>query len=844
LRGGRASARPRSDFSGPAINFVCSRHCDHDRKGAVHVRARLKVFAAAFCCLLAAWAAVAWIIGKDTLKASHADSQPAQPLARQNLEHAEPTFADPNAPGTRKTVSIGSYEFDSGVFSTAVEFTGTPANALSLEELGRAIRDRHPRGLAFWREKAQSLVLGSPPSAEEATLAIRTWRALAFLEMYEGRFAEAKSWLARGLELSRIPGVEPLDRAYLRALLGIVALRRGELENCINCVGQSSCIFPIEADAIHQNPSGSREAIDHFSAYLDESPGDLRIRWLLNLAYMTLGEYPDKVPAAYRIPIDRYRSTSTVGRFPNVATVAGLNSRGPTMAGGSIFDDFTGDGLPDVFTTSVDADRGASFFVNLGNGRFEDRSQSAGLDGQIRALNVARADFDNDGDLDVLLLRGGWETLAPLSLLRNAGAGVFEDVTYSSGMGVPIATESAAWGDYNNDGLVDVFICGEYRSVVAAGGSVPELPPDPRNMCRLYRALGDGKFVDVAPLAGVTNERVAKGAVWGDYDDDGRLDLFVSNMGAPSRLYHNEGNERFTDVTEHAGILTPDDPFPVSSFPCLFFDFDNDGRLDLLINDLTMSQGEVIADMMGISARLSSPPRLYRNLGSGNFQNVCKAVHLDRPIPAMSINCGDIDNDGYLDLYFGTGWMSYSGLVPNVLLKNVEGRRFDDVTTSSRTGHLQKGHGVSFADWDGDGDLDLFTVLGGGYPGDRGFSALFANPGHAGNWLKVKLVGTQSNRAALGAKIQIEIRDPDGTLRSIHRTIGTNGSFGGNSLVELIGIGSARSVEKLTVVWPTSHPRQIFEKVAAGQFIVITEGEPTLGVLSQPKSIAAKTPIH
>jgi hypothetical protein len=743
---------------------------------------------------------------------------------------ARDEFPDPNAPGTSKTVFIDRYAFDAGVFSTANEFTGTPANAVSLDDLGQAIRERGPRGLEVWRERAQRLVLSSPPSAEEATVAIRTWRALAFLEMYEGRLAEARSWLSRGLELSRTPGVLPLDRAYLRALMGIVALRRGEIENCVACVGPSSCIFPIEPDAIHRNPSGSREAIEHFSAYLDEWPGDLRIRWLLNLAYMTLGEYPDKVPAAYRIPLDRFRSTSRVGRFRNVATLVGLTSRGPTMAGGSIFDDFTGDGLPDLFTTSVDADRGASLFVNLGNGRFEDRSQSVGLDRQIRALNIARADFDNDGNLDVLLLRGGWETPAPLSLLRNNGAGVFEDVTYSSGLGVPIATESAAWGDYNNDGLLDLFVCGEFRAGTdAAGGS----PPDPRNRCRLYRARDDGKFVDVAPQAGVTNDRFAKGAVWGDYDDDGLLDLFVSNMGAPSRLYHNEGNERFQDVTAQAGILTPDDPYPVSSFPCLFYDFDNDGRLDLFINDWMMSQGEVVADMLGISAGLSSPPRLYRNLGSGHFRNVSRELNLNRPIPAMSINCGDIDNDGYLDLYFGTGWMSYSGLIPNVLLRNAEGRRFEDVTASSRTGHLQKGHGVSFADWDCDGDLDIFTVLGGGFPGDRGYAALFQNPGNQHHWLKVKLVGRKSNRSALGAQIHVELKGPDGELRSIFRTVGNNGSFGGNSLVETIGMRDAVVADKVTVSWPVTGKTQVFHSVAADQFTEITEGSDTLRVIQQ-----------
>ena len=172
---------------------------------------------------------------------------------------------------------------------------------------------------------------------------------------------------------------------------------------------------------------------------------------------------------------------------------------------------------------------------------------------------MTRADFDNDGNLDILLLRGGWESLAPLSLLRNQGDGVFEDVTHSSGLGEPIASESAAWGDFNNDGLVDVFVCGEFKG--------KDRLADPRNRCRLYRNQGNGKFVDVAAAAGVTNERFAKGAVWGDYDDDGLIDLFVSNMGESSRLYHNEGNETFKDVTEQAGISTPDDPYPLIELP-------------------------------------------------------------------------------------------------------------------------------------------------------------------------------------------------------------------------------------------------------------------------------------
>jgi hypothetical protein len=742
-------------------------------------------------------------------------------------------FADPTVPGTSNKVSITRYEYDSGVYKTAADFMAPVQDGRSLDEWRAMIAGRSHRGMGYWRARADALVLDSPPTVEQATMAIRTWRAAAFLEMYEGKFAEAKAWLERALALTKTPGVSAQDRMYVRALLGIAALRRGEIENCLECRGPSSCIFPIAREAFHTQQSGSREAIQQFSAFLEEWPGDLHIRWLLNVAYMTLGEYPGKVPRAYLIPLDSFRSKIDVGRFENVAPKVGLGVRGPDLAGGSIFDDFNGDGLPDLFTTSLGVDQGASLFINQGDGSFEDRSSAAGLDTQVYALNLTRADYDNDGDLDVLLLRGGWEKPAPMSLLRNRGSGVFDDVTEAAGLGELIASESAAWGDYDNDGFVDVFVCGEYMADTSSDANAL---PDPRNRCRLYHNRGDGTFVDVAASVGVLNERFAKGAVWGDYDGDGLLDLFVSNMGTThGRLYHNDGSGKFRDVVLEAGIADASADSPaIESFPCLFWDFDNDGRLDLLINEWKPNESEVIAGYLGIKAGFSSPPRLYRNIGSGQFRNVSRDVGLDRPIPTMAVNCGDIDNDGFLDLYMGTGWMSFGGIVPNVMLKNVEGREFVDVTDSSRTGHLQKGHGVSFADWNGDGNLDLFTRLGGGYPGDKSYPALFNNPGHGRHWLKVKLVGTKTNRSALGARIHVELKAPAGT-RSIYRTIGTNGSFGGNSLVETIGLADVKSVARLTVSWPTSKTTQTFGDISADQAIEVTEGTDSFKVLSQPR---------
>jgi hypothetical protein len=242
-----------------------------------------------------------------------------------------------------------------------------------------------------------------------------------------------------------------------------------------------------------------------------------------------------------------------------------------------------------------------------------------------------------------------------------------------------------------------------------------------------------------------------------------------------------------------------------------------------------------VAVSLGLGLRDPSHPHLYRNLGEQGFRDVSLEVGLGRPIAAMGANFGDIDNDGYLDAYFGTGWMSYSGLVPNVMLKNIEGRRFEDVTASSGTGHLQKGHGVSFADWDCDGDLDLVVVLGGGYPGDQAYNALFQNPGHGCHWLKVQLVGTKTNRSALGARIRVELKGSDGVSRAIYRVIGNNGSFGGNSLVETIGLGDASSVIGLTVSWPTSRTTQTFSNLAADHVVVITEGADSYRVVHQPK---------
>jgi hypothetical protein len=815
------------------------------------MRSVFRICCAGLFCALIAGGALVWItdpggsLGLRRISAHPVATNRGARGAGPDRSYPNPgltTFFDPNArTGSGDRVFLDPFAFDGSVFSaTAIladenHFARENHEAGSLKEYREVIAARSQRARAVLEGRRARLALGAAPSLGQAVEAIGLYRDFAFVALYDGDHDAAAYWLSKALELARLPGMPAAIRANLMALLGINALRRGEQDNCIGCVGPSSCIFPISAQALHTQPAGSREAVRWFMTYLDEWPGDLRIRWLLNIASMTLGEHPRKVPPRFLISTAAFASKADAGRFENVAGRVGLISRGPDLAGGCIFDDFNGDGRPDVFTTTFDVSHGASFYLNRGDGTFEDRSEAFGLGEQVYALNAVRADFDNDGWPDVLLLRGGWEKPARISLLRNKAGQAFEDVTVQSGLADLIATESAAWGDYDHDGRLDLFVCGEYlppAGGAAAGSGTGE--PDPRNRCRLYHNEGNGKFVDIAAQAGVVNERWAKGASWGDYDNDSRLDLFVSNMDGPPRLYRNLGDGRFEDVAHSLGIEGPP-----HGFTCMFWDYDNDGWLDLFVADYGSSLAEVVADRLDLVKYSENHAHVYHNLGARGFQEVSAQLGLARPMPTMSVNAGDIDNDGLLDLYVGTGWMNLSGLVPNAMYLNA-GNRFEDVTESSGTGHLQKGHGVSFADWDGDGDLDLYVVLGGGYPGDRGYNALFQNPGHKRHSIRIKLVGTRTNRSALGAKIVAELKGKDGARRSIHRVIGNNGSFGGNALTELIGLGENAIVEKLTVSWPTSGTTQTFQNLAADQAIEITEGSSTLKVLNLPPIVLSR----
>jgi hypothetical protein len=223
------------------------------------------------------------------------------------------------------------------------------------------------------------------------------------------------------------------------------------------------------------------------------------------------------------------------------------------------------------------------------------------------------------------------------------------------------------------------------------------------------------------------------------------------------------------------------------SFPCWFFDYDNDGYLDLFVASFVPSVTETAAGYLGLPAHAETM-KLYRNTGKGTFEDVTKAVGLDKVVPTMGANFGDLDNDGYLDFYLGTGSPSYAALIPNVMFRNHEGKYFVDVTSSTGTGHLQKGHGIAFGDINNDGNQDIFINIGGAVPGDAYNKALFANPGHSNHWLSVKLVGIKSNRAAIGAKIRLTLEDDKGKDSLRYREVSSGGSFGASPFTQSIGL--------------------------------------------------------
>lgn len=688
--------------------------------------------------------------------------------------------------------------------------------------------------VAVFREKLQR---GGLAFEERVQTEVQLANAL----MTSGEPREAADQLGRVIEELKGADRSKLPKGMLlsvQELLGMAWLRVGEQENCVLHHGAESCLLPITAGGLHSEPEGSRKAIEVFTDILQRHPTDMAAIWLLNIASMTLGEYPDGLPEAWRIPPSWWASKDDVGRFQDVARERGVSVFG--LAGGACLEDFDVDGDLDLFTGDWALDSQVRYFVNDGTGRFTERTQETGLKGITGGLNLIHADYDNDGLADVLVLRGAWRKEAgclPNSLLRNLGGGRFADVTEAAGLLSFHPTQTAAWFDYDGDGWLDLFIGNE---TMPAGQG----PPHP---CELYHNDGDGTFTECAAASGAAVLAYVKGVVAGDYDDDGRPDLFLSRQDGDEQLLHNDGPREpaataaattapaapgarapaaplrpwsFTDVAAKAGTTGT-----TWTFPCWFFDYDNDGHLDIFVSGYKQEAVRKVArEAMG-SPPAGELPRLYRNRGDGTFEDATERLGVNTLVLTMGCNFGDLDEDGWLDFYLGTGEPDYMALYPNRMFRNDGGQRFNDVTTSGGFGHLQKGHAITFGDIDGDGDQDIFAVMGGAYSGDGFQAALFLNPGHGRHWITLRLQGTQANRGAIGAKVRVHVLQPDGTERDVYVDVGTGGSFGSESLQAEIGLGDAKSIAWIEVRWPAPGKTVRYPGVALDGVYRLVEGE-------------------
>ena len=690
------------------------------------------------------------------------------------------------------------------------------------ELLARIRRETNPLNNPFLNRARAEILAARVAEAKKAGSSPHTMvnlRAQYGMELLDaGRSAEAITELETALAIHLSPGSAHFmgnrDPSALRKSLAMAHLRLGEQENCVSNHTALSCIVPIDKSATHRFQRGSRGAIKALLEQLNDRPNDLQARWLLNIAYMTLGEHPEKVPRQWLIPAQVFKSDYDIKKFTDVAPALGLDV--PELSGGCITEDFDGDGDLDIVASSLGLDHQLRYFRNNGDGSFTERTKEAGLIGEVGGLNIVQTDYNNDGWADIFVLRGGWfgrEGKHPKSLLRNRGDGTFDDVTESAGLMSFGPTQTATWFDYNGDGWLDVFIGHESRD-------------GDTNACQLFRNDRNGAFTEMAKECGVAIVGWVKGVASGDFNNDGRPDLYISRLGEPNILLRNDGPRdgeatgwTFADVTTAAGVSEPR-----YSFPTWFFDYDNDGWLDIFVCGYRGANvGELAADYLGLPHE-AERPRLYRNLRNGRFEDVTKAAGLYRMLLAMGSNFGDLDNDGWLDFYLGTGEPDLSALMPNRMFRNAEGKQFQDVTTSGGFGHLQKGHGVAFADLDHDGDQDIYQVMGGALEGDTYRNVLFENPGHGNNWVKLKLIGEKANRAAMGARLKLTFVD-SGKKREVHRTVTSGGSFGASSLRQEIGLGKAERIEELRVTWPGSGTHQVFTNLPIRQVLTISEGK-------------------
>ena len=438
--------------------------------------------------------------------------------------------------------------------------------------------------------------------------------------------------------------------------------------------------------------------------------------------------------------------------------------------------DYDNDGDEDLYMT---ADGPNHLFRNDGGGRFTDVTQTAGVGNGGFSVGTAFGDLDNDGDLDLYVVNFGG---GPDVLYRNdgpagpGGAYRFSDRTSAAGTSFQGSSRGVAFVDYDRDGLLDIF-------VLAIGPNI------------LYRNEGGLRFRNVAGALGVNQDDQGVGVVAADIDDDGWPDLYTGNRsGDLSNLFLNLDGE-FDDIASEAGVTARGLGMGVAAF-----DFDNDLDMDLYWTTWPGGGGDPVRN------------RLYENRGGFLFEDIGEASGTDDPLGwGISVNVGDIDLDGWQDLFVTNGFDSSSG--PNVLFQNLGNGSFSDITYVIGGGAFD-GRGVAFADFDNDGDLDFVVTADAGEP-----NRLWRNDSVTGHhWLGLRLRGVDSNSSAIGARVTVTTAESS----FVQEVSGGAGRGSQNSLPLEFGLGTATVVESLRIRWP-SGAVQTLQNVPMDRYLELTE---------------------
>jgi VCBS repeat protein/ASPIC/UnbV protein len=520
-----------------------------------------------------------------------------------------------------------------------------------------------------------------------------------------------------------------------------------------------------------------------------------RTRLLLCLAADRCGGYSPDVPAEMRMQVRSGRQPTTL-KLVDIAARIGLDK---TSGGrGTAVFDYDGDGRLDVLVAATHG--GCTLYHNNGDGTFTDVSIESGMDTCLLAFTTIVGDYDNDGRPDIFVTRNGFFS-GDCSLYRNNGDGTFTDVTAGSGLEGWGPAFTAAWADYDQDGYLDLYVAFNLGSFF-----------ERKTKNRLYHNNGDGTFTDVTDRAGLVTDCPTIGVAWGDYDNDGRPDLFVSNSIGRSQLFHNNGDGTFTDVSRESGL----DRYGVGSI-CYWIDYDSDGWLDLVQNVWSDAEDVIHTLEHGEGPPDGQPLRVWRNNRDGTFTLRSRELGITGCWGTMSGNAADIDNDGYDEIVLGNGSPRMERFEPLTLLQN-DGRRFRDVTFSAGLPMVGKSHGVNMADLFGDGRMTIIVASGGAYPGDLLTVGAFCPTELLGHYLNVRLVGTVSNRSAIGARIKLVAGK-----RPQHRLVSGGSQFGCLPFEQHFGLGTTDVVDEIEVWWPSGLRQTLAGPIPADKTILITE---------------------